>query len=299
MSRWFRHYAGMMRDEKLVSAAMRSKQPIERVLWVYGAILESAAEINYHGKFALDTAEAAYFLRADQADLDNIVRALEELGRLDGQRVVQWGKRQFASDRSAERQRAYRERGGKSQDNQTDRTVTQDAGDGDVTSPSRHGDAPETETYTESEKKEDCSLRSPPPDDWPPGYREVFWSEYPRKVGKLGALKALETVRKRQAVPWVRLIEAVRAYAATADPQFTKHPKTWLLNGCWDDEIQKKPSALATLPIITPSSPTWNVWKAHYRDTGQNFKASLMDKAASDGKPYTVPTELPPGGVSA
>ena len=43
MSRWFRHYAGMMRDDKLVRAAIKSKQSIERVLWIWGAVLESAA----------------------------------------------------------------------------------------------------------------------------------------------------------------------------------------------------------------------------------------------------------------
>src|SRR6185503_17782540 len=41
------------------------------------------------------------------------------------------------------------------------------------------------------------------------------------------------------------------------------------------------------LPAITPTSRSWNAWKAHYRDTGQNFKESHMDKCASDGKPFT------------
>ena len=49
MSRWFRHYAGMMRDDKLVRIAIKTKQPIERVLWIWGAILESAAEIDDNG----------------------------------------------------------------------------------------------------------------------------------------------------------------------------------------------------------------------------------------------------------
>jgi hypothetical protein len=70
--------------------------------------------------------------------------------------------------------------------------------------------------------------------DWPSDYREVFWEAYPRKVGKKGALRELD--RHRKSVSFEKLISAVRAYAATADPQFTKHPKTWLHNGCWDDE---------------------------------------------------------------
>ncbi len=51
----------------------------------------------------------------------------------------------------------------------------------------------------------------------------------------------------------------------------------------------------STAATITPQSPSWNAWKAHYRDTGQNFKAGHMDKSASDGKAFTVPSEYPPG----
>lgn len=150
MSRWFRHYAGMMRDDKLVSAAIKSKQPVERVVWVWGAILESAAEIDDDGLFRFDTAEAAYFLRADEADICAVVDALTAAGRLASNRVVNWSARQFKSDRSAERQARYRN------------SKRQSVRDGDnqpaspepiVTSPSRHGDAPEAETETETEKQ--------------------------------------------------------------------------------------------------------------------------------------------------
>jgi hypothetical protein len=45
---------------------------------------------------------------------------------------------------------------------------------------------------------------------------------------------------------------------------------------------------------ITPESPSWNPWKAYFRDT-QDFRGGLMDKSASDGKAFTVPSEYPPG----
>lgn len=109
MSRWFRHYAGMMRDDKLVRAAMKSKQPVERVVWIWGAILESASEINDAGRYELDEAEIAYFLRSDEADIHSIIAALGDGGRIADGHVVHWGDRQFASDRSAERQRRHRE----------------------------------------------------------------------------------------------------------------------------------------------------------------------------------------------
>ena len=172
MSRWFRHYAGMSRDDKLVSAALRSKQTVERVIWVWGAILESAAEINDGGRYSLDAAEVAYFLRADEADIRAVLAGLTDAGRLADGIVVNWGERQFQSDKSATRQAAYRERkraAGSDGHNQQS--------DGQVTSPSRHRDAPETETETEtdsslrSEARERKTRRKPQialPTDWRP-----------------------------------------------------------------------------------------------------------------------------------
>ena len=151
MSRWFRHYAGMMRDDKLVSAAIKAKQPVERVVWVWGAILESAAEIDDAGRFKLDAAEVAYFLRADEADIGVILDALVALGRISDDRVVKWGDRQFTSDRSADRQARYRERNRATSPRSDEGTPSPEP---EVTSLSRHGDAPETETELDTENKQ-------------------------------------------------------------------------------------------------------------------------------------------------
>lgn len=151
MSRWFRHYAGMVRDDKLVSAAIKAKQPVERVVWVWGAILESAAEIDDAGRFNLDTAEVAYFLRTDEADIGIVMDALVAMGRVSDGRVVKWSDRQFTSDRSADRQARYRER-------KRAETATSDESTPspiiEVASPSRHRDAPEAETELETENKQ-------------------------------------------------------------------------------------------------------------------------------------------------
>jgi hypothetical protein len=141
MSRWFRHYAGMMRDEKLVAAAIRSKQPVHLVVWVWGAILESAAERDEDGLFELDAGEAAYFLRTDEADIRAVLDALANAGRLAEGRVVKWGDRQYQSDKSAERQARYRER----------RRPTQR--DGDDKQTSRDGAVTAQEAETEAETK--------------------------------------------------------------------------------------------------------------------------------------------------
>ena len=154
MSRWFRHYAGMMRDEKLVRVAVKTGQPVERVLWVWGAILESAAELNDGGRFDFDAAEAAYFLRVEETDILALIAALSEIGRICDGIVARWGARQFESDRSASRQAAYRNKSkaGDSLKTQSDGEVTAKDrhGDGGVTATSRPSDAPETETETEN-----------------------------------------------------------------------------------------------------------------------------------------------------
>lgn len=151
MSRWFRHYTGMMRDEKLVSAAVKSKQPVERVVWVWGAILESASEIDDAGRYELDPAEVAYFLRADEVDVASIIEALTAANRVADGVVVKWGDRQYQSDKSAERQARYRERKqGKDRDGDV-RTV-----DGDAAVTSRDGvvTPQEADTDTEVRKEE-------------------------------------------------------------------------------------------------------------------------------------------------
>jgi hypothetical protein len=132
----------MMRDDKLVRASLRAKQSIERVVWVWGAVLESAAEIDDDGRYEVDPAEIAYFLRCKVAPIQAVLNALVELGRVDGERVTAWSKRQFKSDRSNERVAVHRA------NKKHPGNVT-----GNVTSPipERDGNSPETKTETETE----------------------------------------------------------------------------------------------------------------------------------------------------
>ena len=153
MSRWFRHYAGMCRDDKLVRAALRCKQPVERVVWVWCAILESAAEIDQGGRFEIDHAEIAYFLRTDEADIAAVEVALRDLGRIGEGSVFKWQDRQFQSDRSAERTRRYRDRQqgrGDGDKNLSDGDVTSQDVTSDVTV-THHRQSQSTETETEKE----------------------------------------------------------------------------------------------------------------------------------------------------
>jgi len=66
---------------------------------------------------------------------------------------------------------------------------------------------------------------------------DAFWEQYPRKVGKIDALKAYTKAVKVAGVEPVLL--GVKRYAA--DPnlperQFIPNPATWLNQGRWDDD---------------------------------------------------------------
>ncbi|WP_261334969.1 hypothetical protein [Rhizobium leguminosarum] len=219
MSRWFRHYAGMMRDEKLVSAAIRSKQPVERVVWVWGALLESASEVNDGGRFDFDAGEAAYFLRVDEGDIGNILTALGALGRISDGAVVRWSDRQFESDQSKDRQKRYRER-------------LKTSRDGGVTS--RDGDVTAQETDTETDL--DSSLRSE--DARAPEF-DQFWEVYPNKVGEPAARKAFSKAIARTTVD--EIIRGASEYAAKTDDRQWCNPAKWLSEDRWKDQPAKPP----------------------------------------------------------
>jgi len=73
---------------------------------------------------------------------------------------------------------------------------------------------------------------------------DAFWDEYPRRVDKKAARRAFDRVIKRKEVSFRELIEGVVRYSMersiqdplAREPQFTKHPATWLNNQSWLNE---------------------------------------------------------------
>ena len=73
---------------------------------------------------------------------------------------------------------------------------------------------------------------------------DEWWRAYPRKVGKDAAQPVFIRITKARKATVAELIEGAKRYAAERaeqDPQFTKHPKTWLNGGHWADEAEPKP----------------------------------------------------------
>lgn len=62
-----------------------------------------------------------------------------------------------------------------------------------------------------------------------------FWSEYPRRIAKLAAMKAYEKARKLATAE--QILDGVRAYRANKPAwQQWAHPASWLNAGRWEDD---------------------------------------------------------------
>ena len=72
-------------------------------------------------------------------------------------------------------------------------------------------------------------------------YFEMFWKVYPKKVGKLAAMKAWFKIRPSKEL-CEKIVEAVAQQISSEQwiregGRFIPHPATWLNQGRWDDEI--------------------------------------------------------------
>lgn len=288
MNRWFRHYVGMMRDEKLVRAAVKAKQPVHLVVWVWGAILESAAEINDGGRYEFDPGEAAYFLRCDDADLGSILASLESLGRLSGGVVVRWGDRQYSSDAAAERQRRYRER--KSVNAGVSADERNGDGESDVTPPSRDGVVTAQETDTEAETED----KPPAPVLGAEGARDLFdeiWGAFPRNPSSVEskARKAFNATKVEDrpgilaaALAYAQWFEAdcdARKRTLDAGARFAPHLSNWISEGTWRQPVgvPAKPSGPVVPMVKLDRERDHALWLECERVQGKKAPTSGLD----------------------
>jgi hypothetical protein len=141
----------MTRDDKLMTVAAKSRQPLDRVMFVWIAILESASECEDGGRYAVDPEMVAYTIRCEPADVTKIMLAMEVEGRVSEGVVMRWKARQFESDTSRDRMRRHRNAkngGGNGQKPHSDDTGN--GGDGTVTSQNRTVTTPETDTEADT-----------------------------------------------------------------------------------------------------------------------------------------------------
>lgn len=103
--RWFRMYAEAVDDEKLRLLAFEDR-------WHFVALLCCKAQGLLDGTDVLTRRKVAVKLGLDSRELEEIARRLAEVGLIDASSLqpMAWDRRQFKSDDSKERVRAYREK---------------------------------------------------------------------------------------------------------------------------------------------------------------------------------------------
>lgn len=141
MSRWFRHYAGMMSDPKFGGVARFCKRSRAEVLFVWGCLLESASEYD-SAVYSWDADAMAELLGIETEEAQAIHDGLAAKGLIADGRIGSWDKRQFTSDDSKERVKAHRKR---------KKAVTGQPANTNVTGCNGDVTAPEAETDTDTD----------------------------------------------------------------------------------------------------------------------------------------------------
>ena len=86
----------------------------------------------------------------------------------------------------------------------------------------------------------------------------LFWSAYPRKVGKAAAQKAWRNAKPRHLKDIFDALKVQKTSQQWQDPQFIPHPAKWLNGRRWEDEV--------TTGTAPPAQAT------------QNYRADLLRK---------------------
>ena len=237
MNRWFRHYEGLSIDPKFVSVAIASNQPVERVVWIWVHILESAAALNDGGKCRFDPRQIARHLQIAVEECNSIVTELVTQGLLQGVtgafHVTSWDKRQYKNSSSTDRVRRHREAKKLAKNNNLNmkhETVSCNASE---TLQKR----PETETETETEIYRPSAKKRtvrPQPSAADPDF-DLWYKTYPRREARGAAEKAYAAARKIATAEEL-LAGATKARQKYTDPKFTPMPATWLNQKRWQDE---------------------------------------------------------------
>ena len=145
MTRWYRAYAGTIKDDKLAEAAVVAGCSRSVVIATWHAILESAAEAAGGGRFDTTSRRVAAALGEPASVIEAVFNAMQEIGLVSGSEIPAWKRRQYESDNSTERSRRHRET----------------ARNGNATLQGRCATPPYTETETDTDTKAERKIDNP------------------------------------------------------------------------------------------------------------------------------------------
>lgn len=215
MTRWYRAYAGTVKDDKLAEVAIVSGCSRSVAIATWHAILESAAETDDAGRFETTARRVAATLGEPAAVIEAAFAAMVEIGMLEGNAVAAWKRRQYESDSSTERSRRHRE---------AKKNVASPNRNGDATLQRRCATPPDTEADTDTEEPlPQTSIPTPnvravakPTRPAVADEFDQFWAAYPSRGGaanpKQPARDKFDRAVKSGCDPSV-LISAAKRYA--------------------------------------------------------------------------------------
>jgi hypothetical protein len=73
------------------------------------------------------------------------------------------------------------------------------------------------------------------PSGWPADWFDQFWSKYPNKIDRAGAMRLLVKVGK-QGVDWSRISAGLDRYVSKTDDRPWCNPTTWIKQARWDEQ---------------------------------------------------------------
>jgi hypothetical protein len=238
MSRWFRWHEGTCEDGKFRVVARNAGVTVATVMGVWAALLEDASHDDHRGRAVRGEDFYAAILDLEQNELQSVLEQMDRANLIacctnDTIEITRWKERQYETDitdpTNAERQKKWREKHRKNS------TVTER--NGPVTEAKRPDT--DTDTDTEADKKEPRAVAL----SFDPNEFNIFWADWPNKVGKPAAVKALAAARKR-GVPFEAIMLGVHAYIRTKPPDRPwLNPATFLNQDRWEDQPAKVENA--------------------------------------------------------
>lgn len=86
---------------------------------------------------------------------------------------------------------------------------------------------------------------------------EIFWADYPRKVGKAKAQTSYEAARKKVSHDDIIRGLFISPRLMGDDPQYIPHAATWLNQESWNDEAEVDPKAFPYPGLVKEGNPAF------------------------------------------
>jgi hypothetical protein len=117
-------------------------------------------------------------------------------------------------------------------------------------------------------------------DDWPPDYETIFWTNWPNKVGKPAALKALSSARKRRC-SFIAIMSGIQNYIREKPPDRPwLNPSTYLNQNRWEDQPAQVQNG-KTSNVIQAADNLVSILDSFNRGSGESHALCSAESAAN------------------